>query len=122
MHTLVGIIRNEAELREAKEQIARYVDRAQKMSVEGHRQYNPGWHLAMDLKSMLTVSEAIARGADTRKESRGGHTRDDYPNPENEWGTVNVVIRQGGDGAMQVTTEPLPAMPTDLAELFKGDK
>lgn len=122
MHTLVGIIRNEAELKEALANIEAYRDRALHMSVEGHRQYNPGWHLAMDLKSMLTVSEAIARAADTRKESRGGHTRDDYPNTEDEWGKVNVVIRQGRDGEMQVTTEPLPQMPADLAELFKGDK
>jgi len=119
MHTLVGIIRNEGELREAQSQLTGYVERSHNTGVEGHRQYNPGWHLAMDLKSMLTVSEAIARAAETRKESRGGHTRDDFPNPDPEWAKVNVVIRQGTGGEMQVTTEPLPQMPAELAELFE---
>ncbi|MGK2964044.1 MAG: fumarate reductase/succinate dehydrogenase flavoprotein subunit [Tepidiformaceae bacterium] len=119
MHNLVGIIRNESELTEAIEKVASYSERATRTGVEGHRQYNPGWHLAMDLKSMLTVSEAIAKGAHTRKESRGGHTRDDYPDPEKDWGTVNVVIRQGSGGEMQVTTEPLPVMPAELQTLFE---
>ncbi|HET7737276.1 MAG TPA: FAD-binding protein, partial [Tepidiformaceae bacterium] len=119
MHNLVGIIRNESELTEAIEKVGSYRERATRTGVEGHRQYNPGWHLAMDLKSMLTVSEAIAKGAYTRKESRGGHTRDDYPDPEKDWGTVNVVIRQGSDGEMQVSTEPLPVMPAELQTLFE---
>ena len=119
MHTLVGIIRNEGELKEAASKIEGYKVRAAKAGIEGHRQYNPGWHLAMDLQSMLTVSEAIARAAETRKESRGGHTRDDYPNTEPEWGKVNVVIRQGKDGEMQVVQEPLPIMPAELQELFE---
>jgi succinate dehydrogenase / fumarate reductase flavoprotein subunit len=119
MHTLVGIIRNEGELREAQSQLSGYVERSHNTGVEGHRQYNPGWHLAMDLKSMLTVSEAIARAAETRKESRGGHTRDDFPNPDPEWARMNVVIRQGTGGEMQVTTEALPQMPAELAELFE---
>jgi succinate dehydrogenase / fumarate reductase flavoprotein subunit len=119
MHNLVGIIRTKPELDEALVKVQEYGERAAHAGVEGHRQYNPGWHLAMDLKSMLTVSEAIARAAETRKESRGGHTREDYPDPDPEWGKVNVVIRQGADGAMVVASEPLLPMPADLQELFE---
>ncbi len=119
MHNLVGIIRTQAELEEALAKVEEYRQRAQHAVVEGNRQYNPGWHLAMDLKSLLTVSEAIARSASTRRESRGGHTREDYPDPDPEWGKVNVVTRQGKDGRMEVTTEPLPQMPADLQELFQ---
>jgi succinate dehydrogenase / fumarate reductase flavoprotein subunit len=121
MHTLVGIIRTEAELAEAIDRVSGYRERAKKAGVEGHRQYNPGWHLSMDLKSLLTVSEAIARGAITRQESRGGHTRDDFPDLSSDWAKVNVVIRQGQDGEMQVTPEPLPQMPGELATLFQED-
>jgi succinate dehydrogenase / fumarate reductase flavoprotein subunit len=119
MHNLVGIIRTKAELDEAREQLAKYRVRAAQAGVEGHRQYNPGWHLAMDLKSMLTVSEAIARAAETRQESRGGHTREDFPDPDPEWAKVNVVVRQGSGGEMQLTTEPLPQMPAELQQLFE---
>ena len=119
MHTLVGIIRTEGELAEARQQIAAYQTRAAIASIEGHRQYNPGWHLAIDLKAMLTCSEAITRAAEIRKESRGGHTREDYPDPDPEWAKVNVVIRQGKDGEMTATTEPLPTMPAELQSLFE---
>jgi succinate dehydrogenase / fumarate reductase flavoprotein subunit len=119
MHTLVGIIRNADELSEARKNIEQFKTRALKASIEGHRQYNPGWHLAIDLKAMLTVSEAITRAAETRKESRGGHTRDDFPDTDPEWGKVNVVIRQKSNGEMDVTTEPLPQMPAELQELFE---
>jgi succinate dehydrogenase / fumarate reductase flavoprotein subunit len=119
MHNLVGIIRTKAELDEATSKLAEYRERAANCGVEGHRQYNPGWHLAMDLNSMLTVSEAIARAAETRKESRGGHTREDFPDPDPEWAKVNVVVRRASDGAMQITTEPLPQMPAELQALFE---
>jgi succinate dehydrogenase / fumarate reductase flavoprotein subunit len=119
MHNLVGIIRVKSELDEARTQVADYVERSKHTKVEGARQYNPGWHLAMDLKSMLTVSEAITRGAETREESRGGHTREDFPDPDPEWGKVNVVIRQGPGGEMQVVPEPLPVMPAELQALFE---
>ncbi len=121
MHNLVGIIRNEPELNQALSDIEKYVERSKHTSVEGHRQYNPGWHLAMDLKSMLTISEACTKAASVRKESRGGHTRDDYPETTADWGKVNVIIRQGNDGEMIVTPEPLPEMPAELAQLFKED-
>jgi succinate dehydrogenase / fumarate reductase flavoprotein subunit len=119
MHTLVGIIRNQAELDQALAKIGEYRERSLKTGVEGHRQYNPGWHLAMDLRSLLTVSEAITKAASTRKESRGGHTRDDFPNTDPEWGKVNVVVRQGKDGQMEVTTEPLLQVPPELQQLFQ---
>jgi len=120
MHDLVGIIRTKSELQEAQTRIQGYRERADRAGVEGHRQYNPGWHLSLDLESLLTVSEAIAKGAETREESRGGHTRDDFPSAdESNWGTKNVVIRQGADGEMTVTTEPLMEMPADLKQLFE---
>jgi succinate dehydrogenase / fumarate reductase flavoprotein subunit len=120
MHELVGIIRTKSELEEAKQRIDGYKGRAARAGVEGHRQYNPGWHLAMDLQALLTVSEAIARAAETREESRGGHTREDFPAADDAgWGTKNVVVRQGTDGEMVVTTEPLMEMPADLKSLFE---
>ncbi len=119
MHNLVGIIRTEEELREAHAKLAEYQARAERAGVEGHRQYNPGWHLSMDLQNMLVVSEAIARAAKMRKESRGGHTRDDYPGPDPEWGKMNVVVRRGEDGQMQLAPEPLPVMPPELQALFE---
>jgi succinate dehydrogenase / fumarate reductase flavoprotein subunit len=119
MHTLVGIIRTQDELQEAQKRVEEYRVRAARAGVGGNRQYNPGWHLAMDLASLLTVSEAIAKAADFRKESRGGHTRDDYPQTLPDWGKVNVVIRQGKDGEMEVSSEPLPQMPADLQQLFE---
>jgi succinate dehydrogenase / fumarate reductase flavoprotein subunit len=120
MHQLVGIIRTKSELQEAQTRIAGYRERAARAGVEGHRQYNPGWHLSLDLQSLLTVSEAIARAAETREESRGGHTREDFPTADEEnWGNKNVVIRQGSNGEMTVTTEPLMEMPADLKVLFE---
>ena len=119
MHTLAGIIRTEAELLEARERIEALKQRAARVRVHGHRQYNPGWHLALDLPALLTVSEATARAANLRQESRGGHTRDDYPDPDDEWGARNVVVRKGADGGMDVATAPLPEMPAELRRLFE---
>ena len=119
MHTLAGIIRTEAELLEARERIEALKRRAARVRVHGHRQYNPGWHLALDLPALLTVSEATARAANLRQESRGGHTRDDYPDPDDEWGARNVVVRKGADGGMDVVTAPLPEMPAELRRLFE---
>ena len=119
MHTLAGIIRTEAELLEARERIEALKRRAARVRVHGHRQYNPGWHLALDLPALLTVSEATARAANLRQESRGGHTRDDYPDADDEWGARNVVVRKGADGGMDVATAPLPEMPAELRRLFE---
>jgi succinate dehydrogenase / fumarate reductase flavoprotein subunit len=119
MQGLVGIIRTESELEQALEKVRGYKQRAKRTGVEGNRQYNPGWHLAIDLRSLLTVSEAIALAALERKESRGAHTRDDYPTTSAEFGGVNVVIRQGPDGEPQVSQEALPQMPAELKSLFE---
>jgi succinate dehydrogenase flavoprotein subunit len=119
MHNLVGIIRTEDELKRALEQLAVLRDRAGRAGVEGHRQYNPGWHLALDLRSMLTVSECIARAALERRESRGGHTREDYPQADPEQATFNVVIRQRGD-EVSLAHEPKTPMPDELRELLEA--
>ncbi len=117
MQSLVGIIRTESELVEAYEALAELDARAAKVSVEGNRQFNPGWHLALDLQSMLAVARCTTLSAIERRESRGGHTRDDYPQADPELGKVNMVTRQTPDG-VTVTPEPLSPMRADLAELF----
>jgi succinate dehydrogenase / fumarate reductase flavoprotein subunit len=118
MQELVGIIRTEDELKRALERIAALKERADQVGVEGHRQYNPGWHLAVDLRSLLTVAECVTLAALERRESRGGHTRDDYPKPDPELGKVKVVV-SARDGEVQVRREPLEEMPEDLQTLFE---
>ncbi|MDQ1660372.1 MAG: succinate dehydrogenase / fumarate reductase, flavoprotein subunit, partial [Blastococcus sp.] len=119
MHDLVGIIRTAPEMEQALERIAALKERVANLSVEGHRQYNPGWHLALDLPHMLLVSECIARAALEREESRGGHTRDDFPGPDPEWGRTNLICTGAADGAVAITHQPLPQMPAELAEIFE---
>jgi succinate dehydrogenase / fumarate reductase flavoprotein subunit len=121
MQNLVGIIRTEDELQQALKEIDVLKERAARVSVVGNRQYNPGWHLAMDLSSMLTVSEAVTRAAIERRESRGGHTREDYPGTDAALGSVNMVVRRR-DGAIVITQEPLPQMPDKLKSLFEEGK
>ena len=118
MQELVGIIRTEGELKSALERIGGLKERAARVRVEGHRQYNPGWHLALDLASLLVVSECVTLAALERKESRGAHTRDDHPKPDPELGKVKVVVR-ARDGGLAVTREPLEEMPDDLKQLFE---
>ncbi len=119
MQSLVGIIRTESELVEAKERLGELEERAAAVSVEGHRQFNPGWHLGLDLRSMLAVARCTTGSAIERKESRGGHTRDDYRESDPEhFGKVNMVSRLR-DGVVTVTEEPLPEMPPELAALFE---
>jgi succinate dehydrogenase / fumarate reductase flavoprotein subunit len=120
MQSLVGIIRNEGELKEAQSRLGEFRERAKHARVEGNRQYNPGWHLALDLRSMLTVADLITQGAIQRKESRGGHTREDYPNADAHFGTVNIAQRLE-DGALTWREEPLTDMPDDLKRLFEED-
>lgn len=91
MNDLVGIIRREAEMRQALEKLAELRVRARRAGVEGHRQFNPGWHLALDLRNMLLVSECVARAALERTESRGGHTREDHPAMDRKWRPVNLL-------------------------------
>ena len=118
MHDLVGIIRRRDEMEEALVRIEKLRERSHHMTVQGHRQYNPGWHLALDLRSMLRVSECIARAALERTESRGGHTRDDYPATDDTWGQVNLLCHETRDGIV-LERRPLPRMPDDLRSLFE---
>ena len=121
MQNLVGIIRTESEMRQALGKIEALKERARKVRVDGGRVYNPGWHTALDLGSLLTVAECTTLAALERKESRGGHTRDDHPYADDAWGKVNVVLRLR-DGAVQVSREPLPEMPAELRVLFQERK
>ena len=119
MQSLVGIIRTESELRQAADELDKLQERANAVAVSGGRSYNPGWNLATDLPSMLTVSRLVATGALERRESRGGHTRDDYPKPDPEFGKVNLVQRLDDQGRFTIAPEPLPQMPPELAALFE---
>jgi len=119
MQSLVGIVRNESEMTQALEGLEKLKARAAKTAVFGHREYNPGWHTALDLKHLLTVSEAITRSALNRKESRGGHFREDFPDKSAEDAKVNIVISKGADGSMQLRREPIPSMPEELKQVVE---
>jgi succinate dehydrogenase / fumarate reductase flavoprotein subunit len=118
MQRLVGIIRRREELEESLSELATLKQRAAKMSVEGNRQYNPGWHLAIDIANMLTVSQCIATAALEREESRGGHTRDDFPGPDATWGSKNLVLSLDDEGNVDLKHQPLPQMPAELQVFF----
>lgn len=118
MQSLVGIIRTDAELRSALNKIEELNARLEKVRVEGGRAYNPGWNLALDLHSMLEVAEVTTRSALLRTESRGGHTREDFPKTDAAWGKKNIVTTKRA-GAMVQRTDPLLEMPADLAKLFE---
>ncbi len=122
MQDLVGIVRNEGEMREALEKIGKFKTRAEKAAVTGNREYNPGWHTAIDLKNLLTVSEAITRAALERKESRGAQFRDDYPNKDDAFGKVNTIVSKAADGSTRVRLEPLPEMPEYLKQVIEEMK
>jgi len=119
LQTLVGIIRTESELVRALDELAGLKRRLARVTVQGNRQYNPGWHLALDLQHMLTVAESITRSALERKESRGGHTRDDYPSASADFCKGNVVTRRSGDGSIAVCQEPLPEIPEELKAIIE---
>jgi succinate dehydrogenase / fumarate reductase flavoprotein subunit len=120
MQDLVGIIRTESELAEARDRLVGLAARVPGLYAEGNRQFNPGWHLAIDLRAMVAVSTCITLSALERRESRGGHTRDDYPKPDPEYfGKHNHITRLEEDGTVSVHAEPLPEMPPELAELFE---
>jgi succinate dehydrogenase / fumarate reductase, flavoprotein subunit len=122
MQDLVGIVRNELEMREALEKINGFKGRAEQAAVTGNREYNPGWHTALDLKNLLIVSEAITRAALERKESRGAQFRDDYPDKTEQFAKVNTIIAKAADGSMQLRLEPLPEMPDYLKEIIEEMK
>ncbi len=121
MQDLVGIIRVESELKKALEIIQQLKQRTRNVKIEGNRQYNPGWHLALDLHSLLGFAEAATLAAIERKESRGGHTRDDYPNTDAKFAKVNVVVRKK-NGDFALSQEPLPEMPNELKALLEEKK
>ncbi|MFF0623398.1 fumarate reductase/succinate dehydrogenase flavoprotein subunit [Streptomyces sp. NPDC004296] len=133
MNDLVGIIRREGEMAEALERLAKLRARARRAGVEGHRQYNPGWHLSLDLRNMLLVSECVARAALERAESRGGHTRDDHPEMDRRWRNVNLVCELADDqtesgaadpalGQIRLSRRETPPIRRDLLELFDKDE
>jgi succinate dehydrogenase / fumarate reductase flavoprotein subunit len=122
MQNLVGIVRREEEMVRAVDGIGKLLERAKHVAVHGHREFNPGWHTALDLKNLLTVSEAITRSAIERKESRGGHFRDDFPNKDAASGRMNVVVRKNADGTMQVRRQPIPEMPPELKQIIEEMK
>jgi succinate dehydrogenase / fumarate reductase flavoprotein subunit len=122
MQALVGIVRTEGEMQEALRRIQQFKDRATRVGVSGHREYHAGWHTALDLQNLLTVSEAIARSAIERKESRGGHFREDYPDKIAEFGSVNIMVKQGSTGELQLSRVPLPPMPDYLKQVIEEQK
>jgi succinate dehydrogenase / fumarate reductase flavoprotein subunit len=122
MQDLVGIVRREEEMQRALEGLAKMKERAKKAKVVGNREYNPGWHTALDLHNLLTVSEAITRCGLERKESRGGHFRDDFPDKAPAFAKVNLVTRKDPDGQMQVDQVPIPEMPAELKQIIEEMK
>ena len=119
MQGLVGIVRNEAEMQKGLEELAKLQKRAREVAVHGNREYNSGWHTALDLPNLLTVSEAITRSALERRESRGGHFREDYPNKDKAFGEFNIIVRRGPGGEMKVLRENLPPMPAELKQIIE---
>jgi succinate dehydrogenase / fumarate reductase flavoprotein subunit len=117
MQSLVGIVRNQHEMEQGLANVLALKKRAQVVKVEGHREFNPGWHTALDLKNLMIVSEAIARCALQRKESRGAHFREDHPDKVKAF-ELNHVVRKAPDGSMQLSAIPLPPMPQDLAAII----
>jgi succinate dehydrogenase / fumarate reductase, flavoprotein subunit len=122
MQNLVGIVRREDEMIRALDGLHTLWKRSQNVTVHGHREYNPGWHTAIDLKHLLTVSEAITRSAIERKESRGGHFRDDFQNQSATDGKISIVIDKAADGSMRVRREPIPEMPEHLKQVIEEMK
>ncbi len=122
MQDLVGIVRTEDEMRRALEGIAQMQARAARVAAQGNREFNPSWHTALDLPNLLTVAEAITRSAIERKESRGGHFRDDYPEKSSSYSPFNVVVRRGSTGAMELQRRNLAAMPDELKQVIEEQK
>ncbi len=118
----VGIVRREEEMLHALAEIAKLRERAGQCKVTGNRDYNPGWHTALDLHNLLTVSEAIARCGVARKESRGGHFRDDYPKKVDHFGTVNLVVHKDASGQMVLNEVPIPELPAELKQIIEENK
>ncbi len=122
MQDLVGIVRREEEMERALEGIAALKARAARAGIGGNREYNNGWHTALDLRNLLTVSEAIAKAAITRKESRGAHFRDDYPEKSEKWASVNLRVVKSADGSAMVKEAPVKPLPVELEQVIEENK
>jgi succinate dehydrogenase / fumarate reductase flavoprotein subunit len=122
MQDLVGIVRIESEMQQALDAIGKLSTRTERAGIAGNREYNNGWHTAIDIGNMMIVSEAITRAALLRKESRGAQFRDDFPDKDSEWGKYNIVIRQGADGEMQVEKRALTPIPDELKAVIQEMK
>ena len=122
MQDLVGIVRQEEEMQRALTQVAALRQRVKNVSVSGNREYNPAWHTALDLDNLLTISEAIARSAIERKESRGGHFRDDYPDKDPVYAKFNLVTRRDATGTMQLERVPIAPLPEHLQQVITEEK
>jgi succinate dehydrogenase / fumarate reductase flavoprotein subunit len=122
MQDNVNIVRAQKEMEFALAEIATLAQRAARVGVRGNREYNPGWHTALDLRNLLTVSEAVTRCALERKESRGGHFRDDYPEKDPAYGTFNFVVQKNREGGMDLRREPIPPMPDSLKAVIEEMK
>ena len=122
MQDLVGIVRTESEMQRAVDVVRELRGRAQRVGVAGNREYNPGWHTALDLPNLLTVSEAITLAAIERRESRGGHFRDDFPEKDPAFAGFNIVVRKGRDGSMELRREPIAEMRDDLKQIIREMK
>jgi succinate dehydrogenase / fumarate reductase flavoprotein subunit len=122
MQANVGIVRFQKEMEFALDGIQKLTARAAKVAVQGHLEYNPGWHTSIDLKHLLTISEAITMSALDRKESRGGHFREDFPDKDPEAQKYNSVISKAADGSMKLRREPIPPMPAELKQVIEEMK
>jgi len=122
MQDLVGIVRRDAEMRDALANLKTLVARAARAGVAGHREYNSGWHTAIDLKSLLTTAEAVTLAAIERKESRGAQFRDDFPAKSADYSSFNIVVQKAGDGGMTLSRVPIPPMPTELQQVVEENK
>ncbi|HJU73596.1 MAG TPA: fumarate reductase/succinate dehydrogenase flavoprotein subunit [Gemmatimonadaceae bacterium] len=122
MQDLVGIVRTEEDMLRALDGIAKLRERGARSGVDGNREYNPGWHTALDLPNLLLVSEAITRSAIERKESRGAQFREDYPEKSTDYGRFNIVVRRGADGAMQLERVNVRQIPEELQHVIEEQK
>src|SRR5689334_2949395 len=118
----VGIVRTEHEMQQALKEIIRLEEQASRVGVYGNREFNAGWHTALDLPNLLTVSEAVTRAALERKESRGGHFREDYPEKSADYGHFNIMVKQGSGGEMQISRVPIPELPAELKQVIEEMK
>ena len=122
MQDLVGIVRQEQEMRQALEHIQRLAATSERVGASGHREFNSGWHTALDLRNLLTVSEIVTLAALERKESRGAHFRDDFPDKDAQFGTFNIVAKKQADGRVGLTRVPIPEMRADLRQVIQEMK